>query len=100
MYLQKDRQEDLCKTAQWYQFDRHLNPENRWVKLAEIIPWDDFEDNYAKQFSDKSRHTAHLVRTGLGTLIIQRMMDLSDRKTIEAIVESPYLQYFTVCPLG
>ena len=94
MYLRKDRQKDLCKTAEWYQFDRHLNPENRWVKLAEIIPWDDFEENYAKQFSEKSRHTAHPVRMGLGTLIIQRMLDLSDRKTIEAIVESPYLQYF------
>ena len=100
MYLRKNQQQDLCKTAQWYQFDRHLNPENRWVTLAEIIPWDNFEKEYAKKFSEKSRHTAHSVRMGLGTLIIQRMMDLSYRKTIEAIVESPYLQYFTVCPLG
>ncbi len=59
-----------------------------------MILWDDFEKNYAKQFSDKSRHTAHPVRMGLVTLIIQRMLDLSDRKTIEAIIESPYLQYF------
>jgi hypothetical protein len=46
MYLRKDRQKDLCKTAQWYQFDRHLNPENRWVKLVEIIPWDDFNQPF------------------------------------------------------
>ena len=43
MYLRKNQQQDLCKTAQWYQFDRNLNPENRWVTLAEIIPWDSFE---------------------------------------------------------
>jgi transposase, IS5 family len=29
----------------------HLNPENRWIKLAEIIPWQEIEEQYASKFS-------------------------------------------------
>ena len=25
-------------------FERHLNPENRWVKLANLIPWDEISN--------------------------------------------------------
>ncbi len=27
----------------------HLDKENRWVKLAELIPWSEFETEYASQ---------------------------------------------------
>ena len=27
-----------------------MNPENRWVKKAETIPWDAIEEKYAKLF--------------------------------------------------
>ena len=27
----------------------HMNPENRWVRLAEQIPWDVFESKYADE---------------------------------------------------
>ncbi len=35
---------DLQKTTQ-------LDRENRWVKLAELIPWSEFETEYASHFS-------------------------------------------------
>ena len=25
----------------------HMNPDNRWIKLADRIPWDEFEVKYA-----------------------------------------------------
>ena len=28
----------------------HMNPDNRWVRLADRIPWDEFEVKYAKLF--------------------------------------------------
>lgn len=28
----------------------HMNPDNRWVKLADQIPWDEFEVKYAALF--------------------------------------------------
>ena len=27
----------------------HLDQENRWVKLAELIPWSEFQTEYASQ---------------------------------------------------
>lgn len=32
-------------------FGGKLSPENRWVKLAKLIPWSEFEAEYASQFS-------------------------------------------------
>ncbi|WP_157134030.1 hypothetical protein WH8501_02125 [Crocosphaera watsonii WH 8501] len=29
-------------------FEGKLSPNNRWVIMAELIPWDDFEEEYAK----------------------------------------------------
>ena len=27
-----------------------LSPENRWVKMAQVIPWSEFESEYAQNF--------------------------------------------------
>ena len=32
-------------------FEGKLRADNRWVKLAKIIPWDTIEDRYAKHFT-------------------------------------------------
>ncbi|PKM46341.1 MAG: IS5/IS1182 family transposase [Firmicutes bacterium HGW-Firmicutes-8] len=76
-------------------FGGRLNAENQWCRLAMLIPWGEFEERYAKCF--KKRHTGQIalsVRLALGTLIIQNRKGLSDRDTVEEIVENPYLQYF------
>lgn len=28
----------------------HMNPKNRWIRLADRIPWDVFEEKYAEFF--------------------------------------------------
>ena len=76
-------------------FGGKLNSENRWVKLAAIIPWWELEERYAKHFKSPRRgEEAFTVRVALGTLIIQTRMNLSDRETVNQIIENPYLQYF------
>jgi hypothetical protein len=30
-----------------------LSPDNRWVIMAELIPWAEFEAKYAEKFSEK-----------------------------------------------
>jgi len=35
---------------------------------------------------------------GLGALIIQERMQLTDRETLESISENPYMQYFIGLP--
>ncbi len=32
-------------------FGGKLNPENKWLRLSEIIPWDDFVQIYSRQMS-------------------------------------------------
>lgn len=76
-------------------FGGKLNSENRWVKLAALIPWWELEERYAKHFKSPRRgEQAFTVRVALGTLIIQTRMNLSDRETVNQIIENPYLQYF------
>lgn len=35
-------------------FGDGLDANNRWVKIARIIPWDFIEEQYAKNFSEES----------------------------------------------
>ncbi len=71
-----------------------LSPDNRWVIMAELIPWHEFEEEYAKTFDPEKGAPAKLFRIALGSLIIKEKLGVSDRETVEQIKENPYLQYF------
>ena len=75
-------------------FGGKLSGENRWVKLAEVIPWESFESEYAEQFSQTMGAPAKPFRVALGALIIKEKLGVSDEETVEQIRENPYLQYF------
>ncbi|MFC0215227.1 IS5 family transposase [Paenibacillus chartarius] len=80
-------------------FGDRLNPENRWIKLAQLLPWAKVDQKYAKSFKKSFKgQRAVSVRMALGALIIQERLQLSDRETVEQIVENPYLQYFLGLP--
>lgn len=70
-----------------------LNKDNRWVKLSEIIPWDEIEIKYAKKFKKKG-NPAKNIRIALGSLIIQQTLNCSDRELVNQVTENPYLQFF------
>lgn len=71
-----------------------LDGDNEWCKLAKLIPWHEFEEEYAKQFPGKNGQPAISFRAALGTLLIKERYHFSDEETIEHIVMNPYLQYF------
>ncbi|TLS48800.1 transposase [Paenibacillus antri] len=76
-------------------FGGKLNPDNRWCKLAQLIPWAKVDQKYAKSLKKSMRgQQAVSIRTALGSLIIQERLQLSDRETLEQLTENPYLQYF------
>lgn len=75
-----------------------LSSENRWVIMAELIPWSDFEGEYAQNFSETMGAIAKPFRMALGALIIKEKLGTSDRETVEQIQENPYLQYFLGMP--
>ena len=76
----------------------HMNSDNRWIKLADQIPWDEFEVKYARLFPSDTGNVAKPFRMALGALIIQTKFQYSDRELVEQITENPYLQYFIGLP--
>ena len=75
-----------------------LDKTNEWVRLGDLIPWNELEYLYSSQFTSKHGRPAHPFREALATLIIQQRLTLSDRKVVQAIAEGPYLQYFIGLP--
>ena len=76
----------------------HMNPDNRWIKMADCIPWDKFEIKYAEMFPSDIGNVAKPLRMALGALIIQTKFQYSDRELVEQLTENPYLQYFIGLP--
>ena len=72
----------------------NLKEENRWVKRAILIPWNEIEKRYAALFTNKKGNVAKPLRLALGACIIQADYGYSDEEIPMQIQENPYLQYF------
>jgi hypothetical protein len=76
-------------------FEQKLNPENRWVVLCRLIPWDEVCNLYLKNVGVSSTGRPPLSpRVIIGSLIIKHMCNLDDRETVSQISENIYMQYF------
>ena len=71
-----------------------MNPKNRWIILADYIPWKEFEEKYAKLFQSDTGNVAITLRTALGSLIIQIKYGYADRELVDQLTENPYYQYY------
>ena len=76
----------------------HMNPDNRWIQMADKIPWALFEVKYAGLFPSDTGNVAKPLRMAFGSLIIQNRFRYPDREFVEQITENPYLQYFIGLP--
>jgi IS5 family transposase len=76
-------------------FGGKLDPQNRWVKLAHLIPWKVIEAEYCQNFADSGMGAPALdSRIALGALIIKECLCLTDEETVAQIRETPCIQYF------
>ncbi len=76
-------------------FGGKLPADNRWVRLAEVIPWHEFEEKYCRNFTGNGQGPPALsVRMALAALITKERLGLTDEECVEQIRENPYLQYF------
>ena len=75
-------------------FSGHLDADNRWVALAELVPWELAARIYTESLERDIGAPALPARTALGALLIKERLGLTDRETVEAIRENPYLQFF------
>lgn len=96
MYRYSDGQISLTDFQQ--PLGMKLREDNRWVKKAQIIPWDRIEGRYAALFPSKTGNVAKPLRLALGALIIQQEYSYSDEELTLQIQENPYLQYFCGYP--
>jgi len=76
-------------------FGGRLRSDNRWVRLAKLIPWEKVEIVYSSSLAGNGQGAPAIsVRTALGSLIIKERLGTSDEETLEQIRENHYLQYF------
>ena len=76
-------------------FERSLNPKNRWVVLAGLIPWDEICNLYLKHVGVSSTgRPAISPRIVIGSIIIKHLCNLDDVETVDQISENIYMQYF------
>jgi IS5 family transposase len=75
-------------------FEQQLTKNNRWVRLGELIPWDEVVGQYDKLFQSEEGKPPINGRVVLGAVIIKHMLNLTDRETINQIQENMFMQHF------
>src|SRR5665648_405257 len=94
MYQKREKQVSLYENPICFAMGGLLDPQNRWVKLSRIIPWDQIEEKYSLTFDNPIKGSpAKSCRMAIGSLIIKEMLQLSDEDTVAMITENPYLQF-------
>ncbi len=63
-------------------FEGKLSEDNRWVIMAKLIPWTEFEAEYAALFNPEMGAPAKTFRMALGALIIKEKLGISDIETV------------------
>lgn len=73
-----------------------LDANNRWVKMAKLMPWDMIEDIYAKTFKSKNADGRPPIpaRIAFGALYIKENENFPQDRTLQHISENVYMQYF------
>ncbi len=70
-----------------------LNPNDPLLKLATVIPWERYEQEFSGLYSEHGR-PAKPIRLMVGLMILKQLENLSDERVIEAWVRNPYYQAF------
>ena len=92
MYRGKDRQ-TLPLFSELFPFGGKLDSENRWLKIAKLIPWEEIECKYKRFFSEKGRPSLD-SRLVIGILLLKHMTGFSDDDIVKLVNENPYMQVF------
>lgn len=76
-------------------FYEQLDPNNRWIILSKLIPWDDLVSRYQRKNTPKPTGRPSLnPRVAIGAVIIKHLCALDDRETVAQITENMYMQHF------
>ena len=75
-------------------FGGSLDPKNRWIRLSQIMPWDEIKEIYLRTMSVETGRRAYSSRISFGAVNIKDAEKLTDESSVTAIQENPYMQYF------
>lgn len=77
-------------------FRGRIDPCNRWVKMAKLMPWDMIEEAYARSFNAERTDGRPPIpsRIAFGAIYIKEYENLTDTRTVEHIAENVCMQYF------
>ena len=71
-----------------------LADSNRWLKLADALPWEKLDAAYSGYFSSGSGRPAKDSRLVCGLLVVKQLKNLSDEEAVAEFMENPYIQAF------
>ena len=75
-------------------FEGRLDPDNRWFKLAGIMPWDHIEEIYLRTMSIEKGRRAYPSRIAIGAIFIKEYENYTDERCVTAIQEYPICSTF------
>ena len=70
-----------------------LNPKDPLLLLAQKLPWEMFEREFASLYAEKGR-PAKSIRLMVGLLLLKQIENLSDERVVDAWTRNPYYQAF------
>lgn len=87
------------KQLSFEEFDHGLSgmglaADNRWVVFSKLVDWKAIESVYNQKFNPDEGAPAIDSRIVIGAMIIKHLEGFSDERTLEAIQENIYMQYF------
>ena len=75
-------------------FAGKLDPNNRWVRLSKLMPWEKIEEIYLQAMSIETGREAISARIAFGAIYIKESEHYTDEHAVAALQENPYMQYF------
>ncbi len=72
-----------------------LNPNNGLYQLADKIPWEEFEKEFAIHYTKNFGRPAKPIRLMVSLLILKQLSGLGDETVVEQWLQNPYWQYFS-----
>lgn len=71
-----------------------LDPKDPLLKLAAVIPWQTFDQSFAKHYTQGIGRPSKPIRLMVGLLILKQLENLSDEAVVLQFKRNPYYQAF------
>lgn len=92
MYIKRDKAQ-LTMDEFFIPFGDGSDANDRWVKIAKLIPRDFIEEQHARNFSEEAGRPSIPSRIAFGAEYIKGQKNLTDEGTVAHLCENPYAQY-------